>query len=279
MSEMAKEELLYDTRPPGVISERLRPVIETLGLDENCQELTENGWTVIDQVGDPEINDRLHQVILDTSGVADETSIGGTNMALTKDPLFAEVVLNPKLFAMAEFSVGRGFLLTQMATSVIPQGYPPIGLHSDNNWLPAPFPEHNQILTACWSTNGYSKEAGSTLLIPGSNKLRRHPNSAETEAEEGAIAIDCPPNSAVLWDSNIWHSNWSRTLPGQRVVVHISYGRLALRPVEDYSPWADELIEKHGQCMSQILGREDFLYSTTGFDSSKLYATINNAKS
>ena len=116
------------------------------------------------------------------------------------------------------------------------------------------------------------------LVFPIPQKLRRHPNAAETEAREGAIGMDCPPNSAVLWDSNIWHANWPRTIPGERVVCHISCGRLALRPVEDYSPWADELIEKHGPVMSQLLGRDDFLLSTTGFDPTKLYATLNNAK-
>jgi hypothetical protein len=274
------EQILYDTRAPGVISDELRPVIEELGLEENCRELTEDGWTIVENVADLEMNDRLHKAIFDAAGIADETGHGGRNMLLTQGPVFGEALLNPKLMAMAEFSVGRGFLLTQMAASVTPQGKGGMDLHSDNNWLPAPFPDHNQILTACWSTNGYNnKEGGSTLLIPGSQKLRRHPNGEETEAKEGAIGMDCPPNSAVFWDSNIWHANWPRTIPGQRVVVHISYNRLALRPVEDYSPWADELIAQHGPRMSQLLGRDDFLYSTEGFDSTKLYGTLNNAKS
>ena len=31
-----------------------------------------------------------------------------------------------------------------------------MGLHSDQNWLPAPFPEHNQNLTACWVTDDFN---------------------------------------------------------------------------------------------------------------------------
>ena len=42
--------------------------------------------------------------------------------------------------AMAEFSVGRGFLISQVAASIRPKDAPTIGLHADNNWLPAPFP-------------------------------------------------------------------------------------------------------------------------------------------
>ena len=56
------------------------------------------------------------------------------------------------------------------------------------------------------------------------------------------------------------------------------YTRLMMRPVEDYSAYADDLIAQHGEGMSQLLGREDFLYSPSGFDPSKRIATVNNAK-
>ena len=39
-------------------------------------------------------------------------------MLLSKDKIFAEAVLQPELLALAEFSVGRGFLLSQVAASV-----------------------------------------------------------------------------------------------------------------------------------------------------------------
>ena len=52
-------------------------------------------------------------------------------MLLAKDPIFAKAVLNPKVMAMAEFSLGRGFLLTQVACTVRPKGSPGIALHSD----------------------------------------------------------------------------------------------------------------------------------------------------
>ena len=61
-------------------------------------------------------------------------------MLLAKDPVFAEAILNPKLRALAEFSVGRGFLISQVAGSVRPKDSPSIGLHADHNWCPAPFP-------------------------------------------------------------------------------------------------------------------------------------------
>ena len=132
----------YDTLPPDAISDELAPVIDELGLVENCRQLAMEGWTVVEDAAPIEFTERLREVILAKAGPQ------GARMLLAADPVFAEAVLNPKLLAMAEFSVGRGFLLSQVAASVRPQGAGPIGLHADHNWLPAPFPAHNMLFTA-----------------------------------------------------------------------------------------------------------------------------------
>ena len=188
------------------------------------------------------------------------------------------VLLNEKLLALAEFSVGRGFLISQVAASVRPKGAPSIGLHADHNWLPAPFPVHNMLLTGCWVCDEFSKAGGSTLVIPGSNKLHRHPDAKEVEEKPEAIAIEAPAGSVAMWDGNIWHANWPRTTDGQRVVCHITYTRLMMRTVEDYRAHVDDLIAEHGDLMAQLLGQQDFLEGPQGADYSKLIQTFNNAK-
>jgi len=277
-TEAATPEIYHDTLPPDAISDELAPVIAELGLENNCRELAEQGWTVVENAATPEFNDRLRQKILELSGATTETGAGGGNMMLAKDPVFAEAVLNPNLMALAEFSVGRGFLLSQVAVSVRPKDSPSIGLHADHNWLPAPFPVHNMLLTGCWACDEYTKAGGSTLIIPGSQQLRRHPDAREIEEKPDAIAIECPAGSVAMWDGNVWHANWPRTTAGQRVVCHITYTRLMMRTVEDYRAHMDELIEAHGEKMSQLLGQQDFLEGPNGADYSKLMQTFNNAK-
>ena len=261
----------FDTLPPDAISDELAPAIDELGLRENCRELAMNGWTVVRDAASNEFNDRFRKTIL---GINEK----GSNMLLAKDPIFAEAIMNPKLMAMAEFSVGRGFLISQVAASVRAKGSDQLGLHADNNWLPAPFPAHNMLLTGCWACDEFTKENGSTRLIPGSHTLRRHPRPDEIAAGNGAIAVECPPGSVAMWDGNIWHGNWPRKTDGERVVCHITYTRLMMRPVEDYSAHADDLIERHGDRMAQLLGRKDFLNGPQGAEYDKLLATFNNAK-
>lgn len=262
----------FETLPPDGISDELAPAIGELGLEQNCRELAMQGWTVIENPASQDFNARFREKILEMAKQRHH------NMLLMKDPLFVEAILNPSLLAMAEFSVGRGFLISQVAASVRPQGSPSIGLHADNNWLPAPFPAHNSLLTACWACDEYTKENGSTMIIPGSNNLRRHPNEEETKEMPGAIAVECPAGSVAMWDGNVWHGNWPRESEGERVVCHITYTRLHMRPVEDYREHADRLIDEYGEIMAQLLGREDFLAGLNGAEYDKLAKTFYNAK-
>ncbi len=227
------------------------------------------GWTVVKDVADPDFNARFRETIMQSKG---------GNMLLARDPIYAQAIMMPKLLAMAEYSVGRGFLISQVAASVRPKGSPSIGLHADNNWLPAPFPAHNMLLTGCWACDEYTEANGCTLVIPGSNNLRRHPTQLEIEQKAGAIPIECPPGSVAMWDGNLWHSNYPRATEGERVVCHITYTRLMMRPVEDHTAHAEALIDAHGPVMAQLMGREDFLNSPNGADYTKLLQTSNNAK-
>ena len=77
---------------------------------------------------------------------------------------------------------------------------------------------------------------------------------------------------------SIWHAAYDRDAPGARVVAHMSYSRLAMRPVEDYSNEADMLIERHGGRMAQLLGKEDALFESEGFGYTQMIPTFNNAK-
>lgn len=262
-----------DTVPPEEITAELLPVVEELGLVENCRQLASEGWTIVEDAADPEFISRLRQTIMAANpGEAD----GSEFMLLAKDPVYAEATLNPKVMALAEFSVGRGFLLGSLISSIRAKGSPVLSLHADEAWFPAPLPLHNMMLTACWVTDEFTHAGGATRVLPGSMQRLRHPTPEEAGDDSAGIPLECPAGSVVLWDGRVWHGNCPRTADGLRVVLHASYYRLLMRPGEDYSDVADDLIEKYGAPMSQLLGREDFLYEKN-FDYEKNYVQFDTA--
>ena len=276
------EPRVYETVPPETISDQLRPVVDELGLVENCRQLAAEGWTIVENAASEEFFDRLRKAIVATTEAANATSLAQSKgRLLREDAVFAEAATNPSLMALAEFSVGRGCLLGSLIGTVRNAGDPSSPPHADQDMIPAPFPAHNFMLTACWVCDDFTKEGGATLIVPGSGRFHRHPTEAESADLSRAIAAECPAGSVVLWDGNIWHGNWPRSIPGQRVVLHATYYRLLMRPADDYSDIADRLVASYGPPMSQLLGLDDFFYKKY-FDYEKDFAifqrTVNNAK-
>ncbi|XOV89678.1 MAG: phytanoyl-CoA dioxygenase family protein [Pseudomonadota bacterium] len=264
-----------ETKPLFELEDDLASQVNSLGLTGNLAELKTSGYTVIPNIAPPEFTARLRETCL---RLAQET--GGTGkgrsaaLLLGRDPIFEEVVLNPRILALVEVMCGKGALLSQLIASIRPEGAPALGLHSDQNWFPAPFPEHNQLFTMCWTMEDYTQAGGCTKVVPGSQAHRRHPNKEEIATEPGAVPIECPASSLACWDGSVWHGNYPRNLPGERVVLHITFGRLCLRTVEDYDHLDESWLAGKPAALRVMLGREDFLGTTTVERGSADYSLI-----
>ena len=60
----------------------------------------------------------------------------------------------------------------------------------------------------------------------------------------------------VLWDGAVWHGNYPRTEPGERVVFHSTYTRLAYRPVHDFSYVSDDYRPGASDELRALLGEK-----------------------
>ena len=280
LTDASTEDRIFGTLPPEEISEKLMPTLQELGLVENCRQLATEGWTIIEEAADPDFIARLRQAIIECSPVAGSDG-SKTDGLLKVDPVFAEAAINPKLMAIAEFSVGRGFLLASMVTTIREKNSNPIDLHADQLYFPEPFPAHNMMLTCCWATDEFTLENGATTVMPGTNALLRHPNEEEIKTPHNMVTMDCPPGSVAIWDGRVWHANAPKTTDGQRVVLHTSYQRMVIRPNEDFSDVAEEMIEKYGEPMAQLMGNMDSI-AKKDFDYVKDFGTFiktaNNAR-
>ena len=244
---------------PGEISAELAPRISELGLENNCRELWQQGYTVLEDVAPPEEWAELRKDVLKAGY---PYAMGAT--LLEKYPTVARAAINPKMMALAEFSVGAGFILSNVASTIRRKGDQNIGLHCDQVWHPVPFPEHNLFLTACWALDDFTLESGATTIAPGSVAKRRPPTMDEIASTE-TVPIECNAGSIAVWDGRIWHDNASRTIDGERAVLHVSYTRLMLRQMEVYPrSLEDRLIEEYGEPMAQLFGRYDFLGKPEG---------------
>ena len=95
--------LMHSPTVPALdIAPDLAPRITEFDLENNCRQLADVGYTVVEDAAPQEFFDRLRKTILEKANPY------GSLLA-DKDPVFAEAALNPKLCALAEFSVGGAF--------------------------------------------------------------------------------------------------------------------------------------------------------------------------
>ena len=259
MGKIKKDETLSSAQP-FKFSKEFKERLDSLNLSETVMNLKEDGYAVVDSGESKNFHDELRDVCIKLSNETEGSSKGYTaSILLGRHPIFEKVVLNKKLLALVEVMCGKGALLSQIIASIRPQGSNEIGLHADQNWFPAPFPVHNQLFTVCWALDSFTKEGGSTKVIPGSHKKRRHPLPDEIVDQKGVIPIECSAGSLAMWDGSVWHSNYPRKIEGDRVVIHITFCRLALRPVESYDHLDNEWLKDKPNELSTLLGRDDFL--------------------
>jgi Phytanoyl-CoA dioxygenase (PhyH) len=245
---------LWEQLPMYAVSDELAPSIEKLGLARNLDDLRQNGYTII--TVDRGLSDRLRTAILRAVEDAPGPNASFDRACATplgQDGVFEEACTHPAVLALAEYTCGRGCTLSSALATVRAAGSS-LGLHSDQGHMPSPFPEHLMNLTACWVTDEFTKPNGAFMIIPGTQQRRRSPTPEEAQALEGAIPIECPPGSVVLWDGAVWHGNYPRTEPGERAVFHVTYTRLAFRPVHDFSYLGDDYRASASAEMRALLG-------------------------
>ena len=253
------------TLDPYEVSDSIRETVENLSLWKNIEELRDQGYTVVEDVCEPSQMDELraviHEFAAQTEGPAKNHSAA---MLLGRHSVVDQFATLPKILALAEVSVGKGMRAGQFIGSIKREGMPALGLHADQNWMPAPFPEHNLLLTYCIPCEGMTKEGGATTIVPGSQSLRRHPTTEELE-DPVTIPIEVKKGSVAVWDGSVWHASGARTIPGTRTVLHATYQRLYTQPIDNYTHLLKDqsYVEKASPELLSLLGEELFYGTAT----------------
>ena len=254
----------------GDLGDRIR----TLGLEQNAADLALVGYTVVRDVAPlefiDEIRARILELVDEQRAAGNEPKEGGPFeesawMLLKRGRIFEQAACNPKLVALNELMLGKGWRAGVVGGTVKRGGTPPMPLHTDHiaTGIREPYPQQCEILTSLWTLDDWTEEGGATRLVPRSNRLRRAPrgglggNSAGSvpEGDDQAIPVECPKGSLILWDGATWHGNCARTITGDRVSFHTPAQHLARQTLEDYSDLPDEIVERNPPVFARMIGR------------------------
>ena len=250
---VAASPLLTDPRDPA--KRRILDNIESLGLANHVLELQVQGFTVLPKVLSNDRIERVKAAILrrvenqlghpvdpETATSEDFHGMNYVPYLLFDDPVFPEILLEPKPLALVTYLLGEACVLSSMGSHFRGPGGIPLYVHSDSEADECLGPA-SLIANCNYALTPYSREEGALVLFPGSHLKARHPTAAENwmadgrsilemmgpdmkpedlegldwQLPSGGVTMEIEPGDCVVWHSNTWHGSWRRDAPGTRI--------------------------------------------------------------
>ncbi|HEX2038183.1 MAG TPA: phytanoyl-CoA dioxygenase family protein [Acidimicrobiales bacterium] len=246
-----------DWAATGSLNERYRE-LRSLGLESHVAELDAFGFTVVEPGRAAPVSfverlrDRLLESATEATGVPHALDRPGDrgryegqpsfpsqyvlHFLALDDELYTQALLNPVAVSLASYLLGDDYRLSSL-TGFVKWGESygdGLGLHTDSpvgRWGDLP-PNDGFVANVTWVLTDYTKENGALAIVPGSHRLARRP--APGEGVEGAVPIEAPTGSLIVWHGNTWHGAFPKTTPGLRLTLVSYLCRPYIRTQEDY---------------------------------------------
>lgn len=180
----------------------------------------------------------------------------GQNFAylLFEDDVFQEAILNPVVLTLVTHLLGENAILSNCLAFIKGPGRDELALHSDNVYVPNPFPVHAPVCNATWLLTDYSRDDGALCFVPGSHQFGRHPQPGEALDER--VAVEAPAGSLAFWHGNTWHGAFARRNPGVRMNLINAFMRMNMRPQEPYGDHVTaEQLRRHPPRFATLLAQ------------------------
>jgi ectoine hydroxylase-related dioxygenase (phytanoyl-CoA dioxygenase family) len=215
-----------------------------LGSDElqrACRELDEQGYTLLSgaiETGElQELRETLVRVAAEEiENGTDYVYENGSNQRvwtlLNKGAVFERVVQNDTILTVIGHLLGRVFLLSNVNANIAGPGGQPMFLHSDQDYVPPPFPAYALVANAIVFLDDFSAENGATRIVPGSHKLLCRPDYSNLPE---TVPVTGPRGTVMIFHGALWHQTGPNTTASdKRHALLCYYCRPFMRQQENW---------------------------------------------
>jgi ectoine hydroxylase-related dioxygenase (phytanoyl-CoA dioxygenase family) len=204
-------------------------------------ELDEQGYCLVSGAIEPEAIDALRETLVrvaaeeianDTDYVYEDGSNQRVWSLLNKGEVFEQLVENETILSLVGHLLGEVFLLSNVNANVAGPGGNPMFLHSDQDYVPAPFPEYALVTNAIVFLDEFSAENGATRIVPGSHKLRTRPDYSNLPE---TVPVTGPRGTVMIFHGALWHQTGANTTRAEkRHAILCYYCRPFMRQQENW---------------------------------------------
>jgi ectoine hydroxylase-related dioxygenase (phytanoyl-CoA dioxygenase family) len=236
-------------------------------MERHKAELVESGYCLVQGALPPEKIDELRETLVRIA--ADEVARGvdylydeGSNqrvwVLLNKGRIFEDLVQNEVALELIGHLLGPGFLLSNVNANITGPGGKPMFLHSDTDYVPAPFPPYALVANIMWFLDEFTDENGATRIVPMSHKKLRPPHYGKTY---DTVPVTGPRGTMMVFHGALWHQTGpNRTKDQKRHGILCYYCRPFMRQQENFFKSLDEaVLARATPRLRQLLGYEMWL--------------------
>lgn len=230
-------------------------------------ELKEQGYCLVRDALDPAALNELRSTLV---RVAAEEIANGTDyvyengsnqrvwVLLNKGRCFEALVQNEIALELVGHLLDPGFLLSNVNANIAGPGGKPMFLHSDQDYVPSPFPQYALVTNVMWFLDDFTDENGATRIVPMSHTLRHNPDYAK---QYDTVALTGPRGTAMVFHGGLWHQTGAnRTQDQKRRGILTYYCRPFMRQQENFFKSLDDaVLARATPQLHQLLGYEMWL--------------------
>ncbi len=217
--------------------------MDQAALAEHLEALDRNGYTVLEEVIDPDLVARILKRVREieqetlpeheSGSPVDGSSQLRTAGLLSLDALFWDVPIHPEVLPLVEARLDPGCLLTSFSAIDVMPGKNRQPVHPDDALIPLARPHQPIVCTCMWAITDFTEQNGATRLLPGTHRAAAPPDYAREH--EGLMPALMRAGSVLVLDGSLWHQAADNTTKNEwRLGLQVSYCAGWIRPFTNH---------------------------------------------
>ena len=198
------------------------------------------------------------EIANDTDYVYDDGSNQRIWVLLNKGTLFEELVQDELALELVGHLLGPAFLLSNVNANITGPGGKPMFLHSDQDYVPGPFPPYALVCNIMWLIDDFTPENGATRIVPLSHRKLHPPDYAR---RYDSVPVTGARGSMIVMHGALWHQTGANTTSDRkRRGILTYYCRPFMRQQENFFvSLAPEVLARATPRLRQLLGYQMWL--------------------
>ncbi len=203
-------------------------------LARHRAELDDLGYTIVPDLIEPDVLEAL----LDETRWLERTVASApsnnrfegdattrTYNLLAHGEIWERIPVEPVVLHLIEHVLGRGCLISSLASISLAPGETAQVIHADDQVMPVAKPHHPFVCNSMWALTDFTAENGATNVVPGSHRRPNPDYRADPEdllAE--AIPAEMTAGSVLVWEGATWHGGGANATDDEiRVGLAMNY--------------------------------------------------------